>query len=127
MPPIAVKLPDTWEPQPQEAGGKPETMHMFEVASGSAEYREALKRFQETIGSTTVQVVKLERIQNPNEYHKHNALFETVSQKHHNKKIEMKQLFHGCREDSVLPIATQGFNRNFAAEANGIHKFLKHR
>ena len=118
--PIAVKQPDTWEPQPQEAGGKLETMHMFEVASGSAEYQEALKRFHETIGSTTVQVVKLERIQNPNEYRKHSTLFEAISQKHHNKKIEVKQLFHGCKEDSVKPIATQGFNRNFAADANGI-------
>ena len=94
-------------------------MHMFEVASGSAEFQEALKRFHDTIGSTTVQVVKLERIQNPNEYRRHSTLFETISRKHHNKKIEVKQLFHGCKEDSVKPIATQGFNRNFAADANG--------
>lgn len=105
-------------------GGVPATVYRFEVPQGSPEYQDALKRFNETIGQTSVTVIKLERIQNPNLYSLHIALRDTVSQKYHCKKIEVKKLFHGTKEASITPITTQGFNRNFAADANGMIVYI---
>lgn len=117
-----MQLPDTWEPQPQGSDGNDVPMHMFDVAPGSPEYQTALQKFHDTIGQMeTVTVVSLKRIQNPLEYRKHVAVEESIADKHHKPKVEVKHLFHGSKQDSIELIAVQGFNRNFAADANGMH------
>ncbi len=116
---IIVTLPPSWEPQPVE-DGKPVAMCMLNVTQGSLEYDEALKYFHQSIG-TNIAVVKLQRVQNPNMYYIHEAFQEYISNKYPSKKIDVKHLFHGLREESICLIATQGFNRNFASDANGIY------
>ena len=118
---LLVTFPSTWETQPKDTDGKVVPMHMFDVPQGSQEYEDALTRFYETTDRSTVTVVSLQRVQNPNEYRKHMAFSEYVGTKysHQKKKVVVRRLFHGCREDVVKPIAVQGFNRNFAASANG--------
>ena len=37
----------------------------------------------------------------------------------HKKEPIVKRLFHGSKQESLELIAVQGFNRNFAADANG--------
>ena len=118
---LTVDLPKTWEPQPVGADGKDEPMHMFDVVKDSPEYQEALKRFHETIGQT-VTIVSLKRIQNPVEYGKHVSLRELIAKKYQTKTPSIRQLFHGSKGDSIQLIAVQGFNRNFAADANGMYK-----
>ena len=113
-----MTLPDTWEPQPTDSAGKPVSMHMFDVVETSQEYQEALRDFHATI-KQKVTVLSLKRVQNPGLYAKYIALQESVCVKHKEKKVLVKQLFHGSKEDSVKFIATQGFNRSLAAEANG--------
>ena len=115
---IAVTLPDIWEPQPTDSAGKPVSMHMFDVAETSQEYQEALRDFHATI-KHKVTVLSLKRIQNPGLYAKYLTLQDTLCVKHKMKKVPVKLLFHGSKEDSVKFIATQGFNRSLAAEANG--------
>lgn len=118
-----VELPKTWEPQPMDAADSKESpMHMFDVDQSSSEYQEALKRFHDTIGQT-VTVVSLKRIQNPVEYGKHASLKDNIAKKYH-KKVDVRQLFHGSKEDSITVIATQSFNRSFAADANGIYIYI---
>ena len=116
-----VKFPDTWEPQPADANGKEKSMHMFDVPQGSPEYKEILHRFYEKTDPSTVTIVSLKRVQNPNEYRKHMAFLEAIQRKysHQKKKIDVRRLFHGCAEDVIEPIAVQCFNRNFSATSNG--------
>ena len=93
-------------------------MHMFDVAETSQEYQDALRDFHATINQK-VTVLSLRRIQNPGLYTKHLTLQDTLCGKHKMNKVPVKQLFHGSKEESVKFIATQGFNRSLAAEANG--------
>lgn len=96
-------------------------MHMFDVPESSSEYQEIVDRFSETTDLSTVTVISLKRVQNPNEYRRHMAFEEAISRKysHSKKKIDVRKLFHGCSEAVIEPIAVQGFNRNYAATSNG--------
>ena len=89
------------------------------MKEGTVEYQNALKRFKETIGSQ-VTIIKLERIQNLGHYSLHLAFKEDTARKYNRDTVEVKQLFHGLKEDSVDPVMTTGFNRSFAATANGM-------
>lgn len=95
------------------------TMHMFDVPQGSSEYQEALKNFLDTVG-VPVTISSLKRVQNPTLYQKHTTLQDTFTKKYPKKRIDVKHLFHGSSEDSIKCIATQGFNRSLAADANGM-------
>ena len=116
--PLHVDFPDTWEPQPEE-GGRPKPCHMFEVLAGTAEFQEAVKEFEQTMTGLKYTVVGVKRVQNPNEYVRHCAFRAALQQKYGKMKVEERHLFHGTREDSIYAIAVQGFNRIFAADANG--------
>lgn len=72
-----------------------------------------------TQGNIKFTIVQVQRIQNPNEYAKHCSLRETLRKKYRKQVLE-KHLFHGTKKDSVPDIAHQGFNRIFAADANGM-------
>ena len=94
---------------------------MFEVDQGSQEYADAKKEFEESMNKWGYKfsIEKVQRIENRVEYTKHMALNESVKEKYQKKDVLVKRLFHGSRFDSVQLIAVQGFNRNFAADANG--------
>ena len=109
--------PAIWEEQPKE-GGRAKASHMFDVPASSPEYQDAIKEFEATIQSTKCTIVKVQRIQNPNEYARHCAFRDTLQHKH-GKKAEERRLFHGTKTDSVDAIAHQAFNRIFASDANG--------
>lgn len=92
-------------------------MYMFDVSKDSPEYKEKLKGFFDTIGNTdkTITVVSLKRIQNPDKYQEHAVLLKSITKKYPElKRIDVKYLFHGCREETIGDIAVQGFNRNYA-------------
>ena len=114
-----VILPSAWDAQPLDNDGNEKTLHMFEVVQGSAEYEEAVKNFNATIGQT-VTITGLKRVQNPTLYLKHTTLQETICKKYSKKKVEVRHLFHGCGEDILKYIATQGFNRSKAGDTNGM-------
>ncbi len=95
-------------------------MTTIEVESGTPEYVEAVKEFEESLtkGGVKYSIKKVERIENIIEYAKHVALKESIRVKHKKEPL-VKRLFHGSRQESLVPIAVRGFNRNFAADANG--------
>ena len=103
-----------------DADGNPKHMHMFDIPQSSPEYAEALDDFQKTINQA-VTIISLQRIQNPGLYLTHAALEETICDKYLKQKvkIDVRRLFHGTSEDSIKYIASQGFDRIFAADANG--------
>ena len=113
-----VDLPPTWIKQ-HEVDGKPMEVHRVEVKEGTPEYQTALKRFHETI-KVQVSIEKLERIQNPNLYNLHVTLKDVIARKYGKNTVEVKQLFHGLKEGAVNDVMTTGFNRSFAATANGM-------
>ncbi len=102
------------------ASGKRERMTRIEVDSGTPEYVEAVKEFEESLtkGGVKYSIEKVERIENMIEYAKHVALKDSIKVKHKKEPL-VKRLFHGSKQESLEPIAVQGFNRNFAADANG--------
>ena len=89
--------------------------------SGTPEYIEAVKEFEESLtkGGVKYSIEKIERIENITEYAKHVALKDCIREKHKKDPL-VKRLFYGSKKDSTVPIAVQGFNRNFAADPNGI-------
>ena len=91
---------------------------MFTVPSGTEEYECAVKEFRETMYGKRCIIVKLERIQNFNEYSKHCAFLDVLKRKYCGGVL-LKRLFHGTSSASIEAIAHQGFNRIFAADANG--------
>ncbi len=116
---LCADFPPTWE-TPHSTGGKREPMTRIEVDSGTPEYIEAVKEFEESLrkGGVKYSIEKVERIENITEYAKHVALKDSIRVKHKKDPL-VKRLFHGSKKDSTVPIAVQGFNRNFAADANG--------
>ena len=109
--------PDTWEDETLK-DGRPLPMEMFDVPSRSPEYQLAIKEFEATINYSHYTIECVKRIQNRIEYTKHIAFRDAIEAKH-GMKVEQRKLFHGSKLDSLELIATQGFNRNFAASANG--------
>ena len=98
--------------------GQENTCHMFTVSSDSEEYESALMGFKETMYGREFSIVNLKRIQNFNEYTKHCAFLDVLKRRY-GGQVLLKRLFHGTSVHSVEAIAHQGFNRIFAADANG--------
>ena len=111
-------LPPYWQPLPVEKGEK-KACHLFKVSSNTKEYENAVKEFRQTMYGIKFTVVSLERIQNFDEYSKHCAFLDVLKRKY-NGDVLVKRLFHGTSLLSVEAIAHQGFNRIFAADANGM-------
>ena len=115
---LSTEFPDTWEPQPIEHGQE-KTCHMFTVSVNSDEYERVLKEFKATMYGMDYKIIRLERIQNPNEYIKHCSFLQVLENKYGGQVVQ-KCLFHGTVVKSVDAIAHQSFNRIFAADANGM-------
>jgi O-acetyl-ADP-ribose deacetylase (regulator of RNase III) len=118
-----LEYPSTWEAEPLKYG-KPITVHMFPITAGTPEYQAAIKEFQDTIGAAHT-IVEVKRIQNRSEYSRYIALRDAIQRKN-SKPVGTRRLFHGSKLESLELIAVRGFNRNFAADTNGItsHKNL---
>ncbi len=98
---------------------------MEDIPAHSTEYQDAVREFQATLGSHTFTIVKVQRIQNPSEYAKHLSFRDALKRKY-GKPVLEKKVFHGTKEDSMVSIAHQGFNRIFAADANGKYMSIIH-
>lgn len=112
-------LPMEWSPQPQDQGGNPQICAFIDVDNFSQEFQEATRRFRETMGSSysKLTITRVQRVQNAQEYYRYLGLKATWQSTGRN--MREKELFHGTRVDSISAICSSGFNRSFAAEANG--------
>lgn len=111
-------LPSNWTSQPNDDNGKPKVCAYIEVAEGTTEYDQATHRFKQTLGSCKVTIVKVQRVQNPGEYMRYEALKASWRQTTEGN-VKEETVFHGTKRANIEPISKTGFNRIFAAEANG--------
>ena len=94
------------------------TCHLYEVPEGTDEFTDATKEFCEKMGPLKFTIAKVQRVQNPNIYACYDALRRALRRKY-GKAVVERRLFHGTKPASIEAITHQGFNRNFAADANG--------
>ena len=115
-----LALPSTWTVQPTDDKGNPKVCAYVEVKEGTAEYNEATQHFKQTLGKNKdkVTIFRVQRIQNPGEYMRYEAL-KTIWRQTTGADVKEEMLFHGTKKDSLDLICQTGFNRIFASEANG--------
>ena len=114
---VGTDLPMEWSVQPLDQAGKPLTCAFLDVNEYSQEFKDATQRFTETMGGSKFTIVRVQRIQNPQEYYRYLGLKATWQST--GRIMHERELFHGTKVESISAICASGFNRNFAADANG--------
>ena len=107
-----------WTPQPADDKRMPKVCAYVEIHEGSPEYIDATQRFKEKLGQSKVTITKVQRVQNPGEYMRNQSL-KTSWETMHAMNVTERVLFHGTRKENIDIICATGFNRIFAADANG--------
>ena len=102
---LGIPLPGHWAPMPPSE----KTVHRVQLAPGSSEYQDVLRKMQATAGALPVQ--KIERIQNPHLYQSYMVRKQKMD-KDYGGNSE-RQLFHGTDGKNISHINAQGFNRSF--------------
>ena len=105
-----IALPKHWNPMPQSD----KTVHLVQLAPGSSEYQDVVRKVQSSGGGINVQ--KIERVQNPHLYQSYLVRKQKMDQDNPRGNNE-RQLFHGTQHNNIKAINTQGFNRSFC----GVH------
>lgn len=105
-----IALPKHWDPMPQSD----KTVHLVQLAPGSSEYQDVVRKVQSSSGGINVQ--KIERVQNPHLYQSYLVRKQKMDQDNPRGNNE-RQLFHGTQHNNIKAINTQGFNRSFC----GVH------
>lgn len=108
-------FPDEWDPQPRDENGKEEIVYRASLATESKEYRRIQEKFLKSLDKTRVNIIKIERIQNPSLYLPYMMTKQSMDEKNGSLENE-RELFHGTNYDSVKPINMQGFNRSFCGQ-----------
>ena len=91
------------------------TVHLVQLASGSSEYQDVLRKIQST--DREIKIQKIERIQNPHLYQSYLLRKQKMDRDNPGGNNE-RQLFHGTPlANNMKAINTQGFNRSFC----GVH------
>lgn len=94
-------------------------VHHVPVPFHSSEYITATENLLATMGNAKHDVVSVKRVQNPAEYTRYMSLKTTWDTLHGPRVVKERELFHGTGVSSVNPICSTGFNRSYAADANG--------
>ena len=82
-----------------------------QLSPGSSEYQDVMSKVQAT--ASTLNVRKIERIQNPHLYQTYMLRKQKMDQDNGGINSE-RQLFHGTRGENISGINAQGFNRSFS-------------
>lgn len=104
---------------PLGANGKEATVHLFNLANGSAEHQTVLNLFLNTGGRGNI--IKIQRIQNPHLYQQYIVRKQKMDRDNTGINNEL-QLFHGTAEKNINDINATGFNRSFGGTAHGKHR-----
>lgn len=109
-----VEFPNYWTPQPTDANGREETLHLFELdpLKDTLEYKKVSDLFRK---SCTQNIIKIERVQNPRLY----GTYAVNKQKMDKEKAQGSNemlLFHGTKGPKCQLINHKGFNRSFCGE-----------
>ena len=102
---------------PRDDRGNDVTVHVVRLDSSSSEYQDVEERIQETVHSYKVDIMSIERIQNPYLYQTYQLLKQKMERD--NGESNERQVFHGTNPDNIKKINTQGFDRSFSGSAHG--------
>lgn len=105
---------------PCDSQGKPQVVHFVPLNEFNSEYGQAVKGFMSTLGNLKCTVHSVKRVQNPGEYSRYLSLKSSWESTLGPGVVKEREVFHGTKEESIVSICCQGFNRIFAADNNGI-------
>ncbi|KAK2560432.1 Protein mono-ADP-ribosyltransferase PARP14 [Acropora cervicornis] len=105
-------LPDEWDRQPRDENGKEETVYLASLDEESKEYKRVQEKFFKSLHETRVNIIKIERIQNPSLYFPYVMKKQSMDARNGSLENE-RELFHGTDYNRVKSINMQGFNRSF--------------
>ncbi|XP_046549029.1 protein mono-ADP-ribosyltransferase PARP14-like [Haliotis rubra] len=98
------KVPDTWEQAGDEVSVK-------QVAAGTPEYQSVLKTITDSFGGGTLQVIRIDRVQNNVLYQQFHAKKNQLENQNPNVVVE-RYLWHGTKQEHTMNICNYGFNRS---------------
>ena len=110
-----VPLPIEWDMHPKDGSGKEKEVHLVPLDPNANEYKKVADEVRKT---STVAIIKIERVQTPGLYRSYMVKKEQMEHKNGSNE---KTLFHGTAGDSCPTINKFGFNRSYCGK-NG--KFL---
>ncbi|XP_068752249.1 uncharacterized protein [Montipora capricornis] len=119
-----LPLPNEWVAHPRDEHDKEEPLHLVSLLRESEDFRRIKDKFLESL-SNKMNILSIERIQNPSLYVPYMARKQSMDEKNGTLDNEL-QLFHGTKYESVKAINLQGFNRslcgqNGAAYGDGVY------
>lgn len=114
-----LELPLEWEPHPCDSQGNTKLVHFVTLSEFSPEYALATQGFHKTLGNLKCSIHSVKRVQNPGEYSRYLSLKLSWESTLGQGVVKEREVFHGTKEESLVSICSQGFNRIFAADNNG--------
>ena len=96
--------------QPTDGAGKEKEVHLVQLAATSDEYKMVAAEVTKT---ANVNIVKIERVQNPTLYRAYVVKRQRMDEKDGSRE---RQLFHGTAGTSCTNINSSGFNRSFCGK-----------
>ena len=108
-----VEKPSDWDTMPKDSNGREAIVHLVPLKQTSAEYKNALGKFNKTMQSSYQKIVSIQRIQNPVQYGQYVARKKEMDKRNPPGCQNERWLFHGTRPDVVENINAQGLNRSF--------------
>ena len=101
---------------PQDSPGLEAKVHCAQLQPNSQEFMDVSAKFTSTSAGQihTNNIVRIERIQNPQLYKSYSAKKESMERTVGQANINELELFHGTNSNSVAEINENGFNRSLA-------------
>ena len=108
-----IEFPPSWEVMPKDSSGKDIVCRVVDLQPSDPEYQDVHTAITSS-RSMPVEVVKIQRIQNPALYAQYAGRKKIMDKQNPNIQIE-RWLFHQCLHESfVKQIYHQGFNKSIA-------------
>lgn len=98
--------------------------NIVDVGAGSDEYQLAVQVFQETCHA---KVTRVQRVESPDLYITFRAKVKSLENDAcKSKNVDLRWLWHGCANDTVEFLCTQGWDKSYAGERVGKSTSLPH-
>ncbi|XP_022795893.1 poly [ADP-ribose] polymerase 14-like [Stylophora pistillata] len=115
-----VPLPLEWDVHPKDGSGKEKEVHLVLLDPNASEYKKVADEVRKT---SPVNIIKIERVQNPVLYRQYMVRRDQMEHKNGGNE---KQLFHGTAASSCPTLSKFGFNRSYCGKnatvyGNGVY------
>ncbi|XP_031575047.1 protein mono-ADP-ribosyltransferase PARP14-like [Actinia tenebrosa] len=115
-----ISVPEHWDKQPKSKSGVENAVHLVDLDPSCPEYLQVQSRFSQSCPNS---IIKISRVQNPEQYKIYSIRKQKMDEKTGSNK---RQLFHGTAADSCESINKNGFNRSYCGKnatfyGNGVY------